>query len=124
MPSFTTLQVELAVLGATDEGVPFGRGEEQHVPLGVAGIAHGDAGIEQGDLDGGGTRRPGRGAAAPHGVGQVSLELLHAHSLPTGATGRKGRNRYVYRGQSTSSLPFGPTASAFSSSIQMPSLAR
>ena len=37
-----TLQVELAVLGASDKGVPFGRGEEQHISVGPAGIPHGD----------------------------------------------------------------------------------
>ena len=78
MSMFATLQVELTVLGATDEGVPFGRCEEEHVAVGLAGIADGDAAVEQCDLDGGGTRLGGTAAAAPHGVGQISLELFHA----------------------------------------------
>ena len=86
-----TLQVELAVLGATDEGVPFVRREEQHVAVGLAGVTDGDAAVQQGDLDGGGTRLRGTAAAAPYGIGQVSLELFHhAHSVPSDGSGRKG----------------------------------
>ena len=73
-----TLQVELAVLGAADESVPFVRREEEHVAVGLAGVTDGDTAVQQGDLDGGGTRLRGTAAAAPYGVGQISLELFHA----------------------------------------------
>jgi hypothetical protein len=95
MSVFATLQVELTVLGATDEGVPFGRREEEHIAVGLAGIADGDAAVEQCDLDGGGSRLGGTATAAPHGVGQISLELFHhAHSVPSDGAGRKRGNRY------------------------------
>src|SRR5690349_1335894 len=118
---FANLQVELAVLGAADEGVPFGRREEQHVAVRLPGIADRDVTpVEQRDLDGGGPRPGGVGTAAPHGIGQVSLELFrHAHSLPRLRAGRKEVTL-----QSRSSLPCGPTTSACSSSSQTPSLAR
>jgi hypothetical protein len=78
MSAYATLQVELAVLGAADKSVPFVRREEEHVAVGLAGVADGDAAVEQCDLDSGGAGLCGTAAAAPHGVGQVSLELFHA----------------------------------------------
>ena len=95
MSMFATLQVELAVLGATDEGVPFGRREEQHVAVGPAGVTDGYAAVEQRYLDGGCTGLGGTATAAPHGVGQISLELFHhAHSVPSHGPARKRGNRY------------------------------
>src|SRR3984885_3710500 len=76
------LDVELAVLDAEGERLPLVRGEGQHRPVGVLGVAHGDdvvaalfgAGHDR-DLHAGTAVPSAVGGLAPRGAGQVHLSI-------------------------------------------------
>ena len=76
------LDVELAVLDAEGKRLPLVRGEGQHRPVGILGVAHGDdvvaallgAGHDR-DLHAGAAVTAAIGGLAPRGAGQVHLSI-------------------------------------------------
>src|SRR5262249_8846102 len=75
-------QVELAVLDAEGERLPFGRGEDQHRAVGPLAVAHGDHVVaallragDDGDLHTGAAIPAAGGRLAPGSAGPVHLSV-------------------------------------------------